>query len=180
MGLMVPSGIREKLRSWAHTIEAGLPSDHDSKPDWNDPADLHCTLLFIGESEDQDHLVQQMTQLARKLPPVCLSIAGETHWLGRNSLALPLIGAQHTGTAFVDQLGHLTSDPRVRRRPFHGHVTLGRVRPVPTADNDHFAGNPVPPVTWRADQVQLVRSRDADTGPRYEVVAQAPFRFRRA
>lgn len=174
MGLMVPPGIRDQLHAFAQFIEDTLP-EHDSyKTSWNSPADLHCTLLFIGQYPDEDYLVQQMEQLARTLSPLTLTITGQTHWLGRNSLALAVTGAESVGTAFVDQLGHLSSDAWAGRRPFYGHVTRGRVRPIPSPDADPFASHTVDRLTWQADHVQLVRSRDASSGPRYEVVAQTP------
>lgn len=176
MGLMVPSGIREPLYAFAQSIGSKLPREHTSKPAWNDPTDLHCTLLFIGQYPDEQELTQYMEQVAQKLPPVTLTLEGRTHWLGRNSFALAVTGAETVGTAFVEQLGHLSSDNRVGTRPFYGHVTLGRVRPVPRPDDDAFTGHIVEPMTWNADRVQLIRSRNADSGSRYEVVAECPFR----
>lgn len=175
IGLMAPSGIRERVYAFAQSIGSKLPKDHTAKPAWNDPTDLHCTLLFIGQYSDEQELTQSMEQAARNLPPVTLTLEGRTHWLGRNSLALAVTGADSVGTAFVEQLGHLSSDNRVGTRPFYGHVTLGRVRPVPRPDDDAFAGHTVEPMTWNADQVQLMRSRNADSGPRYEVVSERPF-----
>lgn len=174
IGLMVPPGVREHLYAFAQSIQAHLPSGDAATPNWNDPTDLHCTLLFLGQRADETLLVQHMEHVARTISPVTLTISGTTHWLGRNSLALAVTGAEHAGTQFADQLGHLASDQRVASRSFYGHVTLGRVRPVPSADDDHFAGHTVEPMVWTADQVQLVRSREASSGPRYEVVTQRP------
>ena len=175
IGLMVPSVVRERLYAFAQDIGSKIPREHTSKPVWNDPTDLHCTLLFIGQYPDEQELTQAMEQVAQNLAPAALTLEGSTHWLGRNSLALAVTGAESVGTAFVEQLGHLSSDNRVSQRPFYGHVTLGRVRPVPRPDDDAFAGHMLEPMSWHADQVQLIRSRNADSGPRYEVVAERPF-----
>lgn len=175
IGLMVPQGLREQLHAFAMSIDNALSTDQKSRPRWNDPSDLHCTLLFLGEYADEQYLVEQMQRVARQLPGVRLTAAGQTHWLGRNSLAVEAHGAEVAGTTFVEELGHLSSNSWAGRRPFYGHVTLGRVSPVPDPDNDEFSGHTLQPMTWVADHVQLVCSRDASVGPRYEVVAQAPF-----
>src|SRR5699024_1998212 len=88
IGLMAPPGIREQLHAFAKTIWANIPDKQHYKASWNVPADLHCTLLFIGQFLDEPYLAEQMAYVAHQLAPVTLTVAGQTHWLGRNSLAL--------------------------------------------------------------------------------------------
>lgn len=174
IGLLVPPSIQERLMSFTATMQATLPADQLSDLSWNHPEDLHCTLLYVGQTDEEGHLVREMHRVAAPLEPVTITISGTTHWLGRNSLALAVTGAERAGTRFVAELGHLSADQRVERRPFYGHVTLGRVRPVPDPKDDIFAGHRVEPLTWTATSVHLVKNREEKTAPRYESVSQAP------
>lgn len=175
IGLMVPWNIGEQLYAFARSIQANMPSRQAFRTAWSAPSDLHCTLLFIGQSSDEQHLLTQLECIAAQLPPVTLSVAGQTHWLGRNSLALAATGAESVGATFIERLRHLSSDTWAARRPYYGHVTLGRVHPMPTLDNDYFSGHTVEPTTWTARNVQLVKSLNGDPAQRYRVVAEAPF-----
>ncbi|HJF14180.1 MAG TPA: hypothetical protein K8V32_05155 [Enteractinococcus helveticum] len=174
IGLMLPPPIQAHLTKLVTTIQAALPTQHPVKVSWNQPADLHCTLLFIGPSDHEHHLITSLTDIAAQLPVPTLTLAGATHWLGRNSLAVPVDGAETLGTAFIERLGQLSSDRRAGRRPFHGHVTIGRVYPIPDPAEDTFTQHTVEPATWQATHVQLVRSAQTTSGPRYRVVAHAP------
>lgn len=175
IGLMVPQHIGEQLYAFARSIQDSVPSDQTFRTAWTAPIDLHCTLLFIGQSPDEQLLIEQMERVAAQLPPVTLSVAGQTHWLGRNSLALAATGAESVGATVIEQLRDLSSDKWAGRRPFYGHVSLGRVRPVPSPENDYFSGHTVEPASWTARHVQLVKSFNGDPAQRYRVVAEAPF-----
>lgn len=174
IGLMVPAAIQQDLVAFTETIQATLPSDHPSQVSWNAPADLHCTLVFIGQTDQpEQYLEQAMYRVAAHLPPITVNIGGTTHWLGRNSLALAATGAEQAGTTFVKELGHVSSDKRAVRRPFYGHVTLGRVHPVPVPEEDVFVGHHVEPLSWTATHVHLVKGREGKVSPRYETVSKA-------
>ena len=173
IGLVVPESIQDQLTAFAQQIQATLPAEHPYLLTWNAPADLHCTLLYVGPTDDETHLEREMHRIATHLPAVTITIHGATHWLGRNSLALAATGAEPAGTRFVNELAQLSSDARAGTRPFYGHVTLGRVRPVPTADRDPFAGHTIEPLTWTATSVQLVKNRDHSGPRRYQIVSDA-------
>lgn len=175
IGLMAPPAVQAQLADFTAAIQASLPAAHDSKVSWTAPEDLHCTLLFVGHIDDEQHLAHEMHRVASQLESITVTIHGKTHWLGRNSLVLAVTGAEQAGTTFVEELGHLSSDRWTGRRPFYGHVSLGRVRPVPTKGNDIFAGHAVEPITWVADRVHLVKSRDGHASSRYQSIAQARF-----
>ena len=176
IGLMVPPSVQQQLTSFAQTLEATLPEDHPFHISWTAPADLHCTLLYIGPTEDEHHLDEATRRIAQHLPPPTLTISGTTHWLGRNSLAVAANGAEQAGTRFVEQLAHLSSDARAGTRPFYGHVTLGRVRPVPDGAHDPFVGHEIPPVSWTATTVQLMKSSAHAAGAkRYQTVSDIRF-----
>ena len=174
IGLMLPLSVQTHLTSVAATIQASLPAEHPYRVSWTHPADLHCTLLFIGNYDDEHHLITSMTDVAADLPPADLTVSGATHWLGRNSLAVPVAGADAIGTTFIDRMGNLSSDRFAGRRRFHGHVTIGRVRPVPAQPDDVLSHRSVAPITWQASQVHLLRGAGGGPGSRYRVIAQAP------
>ena len=175
IGLMVPASIQERLTAFVRSIQATLPKQHSYHLSWTAPADLHCTLLYLGPTEDEAHLIRELHRIAAHVPPASMTISGATHWLGRNSLALAASGAEPAGTRFINELAHLSSDARAGTRPFYGHVTLGRIRPVPTADQDPFVGHAIEPLTWTAASVQLVKSHSHPGPRRYRVVSDAPF-----
>lgn len=174
IGLMLPPDIQRHLIAFANTLRTSLPAKHPYTVSWNHPADLHCTLLFVGQYDDEHHLIQRMTDVAAQLSPATLAVEGSTHWLGRNSLALAVTGAEQVGTRFVEQLGEVSSDRWAGRRPFYGHVTLGRVRPVPRAADDLFASRAVETMSWQARAVHLVRGVEKPADRRYEVVETVP------
>ncbi len=176
IGLMVPPSIQQRLTHFSQTVEAALPGDHACNLSWTAPIDLHCTLLYLGPNENESHLEDAMRRIAAQLTPASLTIRGATHWLGRNSLSLPVSGAEEAGACFVEHLGHLSSDVQTGTRPFYGHVTLGRVRPRPDTAHDPFVGHRLAPLAWKASSVHLVKSRASITDKkRYQIVAHAPF-----
>ncbi|GAA4477496.1 hypothetical protein GCM10023190_17280 [Enteractinococcus fodinae] len=175
IGLMVPARIQDQLTTFARTIQATLPDQHPYQLSWNAPADLHCTLLYVGPTDEETHLRSEMHRIAAHVPPATITISGVTHWLGRNSLALAATGAELAGTRFINELAHLSSDARAGTRPFYGHVTLGRVRPVPTQGQDPFVGHDIEPLAWTATSVQLVKSQDQPGPRRYQIVSDARF-----
>lgn len=176
IGLMTPEPIQAHLSAFAASLQRSLPTGLPSKISWTQPADLHCTVVFIGASDDEHHLIERLTEVALRLTPVTLSVQGPTHWLGRNSLAVKVSGAEELGTIVVREFETLSSDPWVGRRPFHGHITLGRARPKPAADEDYFSGHELPPATWYADCLHLVRNANSHIERKYEIVAEVPLR----
>src|SRR5699024_12024630 len=120
----------------------------------------HCTLRFIRQCADEPYLTEQMAYVAHQLAPVTLTVAGQTHWLGRNRLALAATGAEHAGTEFTKQLGQFSADKRAGKRPFYGHVSLCRVRPLTYAADDHIAGHTIPSLSSDATAVQLAKGRE--------------------
>ena len=175
IGLMVPETLQDQLTAFGRHIQAALPDEHPYQLSWNAPADLHCTLLYVGPTEDEAHLTREIHRIAAHLPAATITIRGATHWLGRNSLALAATGAEQAGTQFINDLAHLSSDARAGTRPFYAHVTLGRVRPMPPDDHDPFVGHEIEPISWTATSVQLVKSQGQSSPRRYQIVADVPF-----
>jgi 2'-5' RNA ligase len=177
IGLTLPPSIQQRLTAFRATITERLPNGHNYSISWNAPEDLHCTLLYIGPTQDsEDVLTTEMRRVASQLTPTTLTLSGATHWLGRNSVAVAATGAEHPGNTFATELGHLSSDRRVGRRPFYGHVTLARVRPVPPRNTDPFVGHVLDePLSWRVDCAQLLKSGGGNAAPRYQTVSQARF-----
>src|SRR5699024_6516571 len=85
IGLMVPQGIGEQLYGSATTVWEHARDRQRCRASWTVPADLHWTLLFIGQFSDASYLAERMTDVAHRLAPITLPVSGQTHWLGRNS-----------------------------------------------------------------------------------------------
>lgn len=171
IGFLLPRQAQELLSSFVDAIIGSLPPRYPYAVSWTNPADLHCTLLYLGGIDDLDALDARLQALTGTLPACEVQLGGTTHWLGHNSLAVGITGAHVLGQPIIDQLKELSSDRWAGRRPFHGHVTLGRVRPVPAAGVDSYADHRLAPSSWRVEQVQLLRSRNNVDSQRYETVA---------
>lgn len=170
VGFLLPRQAQDLLVSFQHSISDTLPQRYPYQVSWTEPADLHCTLLYLGRVDDVDALCAQLEELATTLEQVDVHLGGTTHWLGRNSLAVGITGAQSLAEPIITDLRMLSSDRWAGRRPFHGHVTVGRVRPVPEAGIDHFTDHRLEPFSWQIDSIQLLRSRNNIALPRYETV----------
>ncbi|WP_156832058.1 2'-5' RNA ligase family protein [Yaniella halotolerans] len=173
IGLMMPREIRQQLRPFIKMLHANTLTLENHKITWTAEADLHCTLLYIGEYGDRQDLLRQVERVARELPPITMSLGRPTRWLGIN-LVLPASGLDEAGTTFIAELGHLSSNQRAEDRPFYGHLTLGKVRPKPTGEADQLDGQATDELSWIAKRVQLVENPGRSSGARYRVVADVP------
>lgn len=172
IGFLLPRQAQEILVSFKDAIIGSLPPRYPYAVSWSKPADLHCTLLYLGDIDDLDALDARLQDLTGRLPAYEVQLGGTTHWLGHNSLAVGITGAHLLGQAVIDEFAALSSDRWAGRRPFHGHVTLGRVRPVPEAGVDCLTDHRLAPCSWRVEQIQLLRSRNNIDPQRYESVAE--------
>lgn len=108
----------------------------DVRVKWVEPENLHLTLKFVGDAPAArlGEFVAAAEQVARDATPCKLDYHGvgcfasrgrpRTIWLGLRR-ELPELGALATALdAALARAG--LAEPE--RRPFHGHLTLGRVR----------------------------------------------------
>lgn len=151
-------------------------------PRRSDPADLHLTLVFLGEQSDTglQALDDEITRL--RAAPFSLTLQGFGLFGGdRPRLAFaavlpsaPLMALQARLQRAAEVAG---LSPEARN--FHPHVTLGRFSRLPlpdvmrleraVAEGAGFVAGPFPVAGFG-----LYESRPAATGPRYHLLADYP------
>ncbi len=102
---------------------------------WVEPENMHLTLQFLGDvaSEQIPAISQAVRQAAAECRPFDLEIRGtgafpnlrrpNVFWLGVGQGAEELAALAQKVQQALQKLGF-----RPEERPFHGHLTLGRVR----------------------------------------------------
>jgi RNA 2',3'-cyclic 3'-phosphodiesterase len=179
LALNLPPGERARLhRAAAPLREAGLPVR------WVAADALHVTVRFLGEVADAalPGVTRAAEQAAARSEAFTLALAGlgafpglrrpRILWVG--AAAPPALAALHgaLGRA-LEPLGWPPEE-----RPFHPHVTLGRVRDGARAADcarlDTLAAGFAYEARVAAGTLDLMRSRLAPAGAQYDVVARLP------
>ncbi|MFA4943974.1 MAG: RNA 2',3'-cyclic phosphodiesterase [Lentisphaeria bacterium] len=150
---------------------------------WVAPENLHVTLAFLGDLPEErlPAAAAALDQAAAGHQPFPLTAAGlgtfghprapRVIWAGLAGDLPRLLRLQAAVAAAFQPLGFAED------RPFHPHLTLGRVRGggLPTAffaelakrGHDHFGD-------FTADRLELIRSQLRPAGPHYELLHAAP------
>jgi len=153
---------------------------------WGDPAQLHLTLVFLGELDFPEYLqVKEVVQdIANNLPPFSLKIARlgafpegqppKLIWVGVSESPL-LMAMQKKYKVGVAALGI-----PVEARPFQPHVTLGRVQKGGGAA-DHLSPwmkqeEDVQLGRCEMKEVMLMESELRPEGSLYKSILAAPLR----
>jgi len=148
---------------------------------WVDAANIHLTLRFLGEVEAAT-VAPLVTAFARAIagaaPPVIAPAAlgafptprrPRVIWVGITETGLRLDALHTRVEAAVGDLGW-----QAETRPFHPHLTLGRVRDPRRVSPEFSAGLATEPVpTWEpgpVTRVALVRSHLSTGGARHEAL----------
>ncbi|WP_171165213.1 RNA 2',3'-cyclic phosphodiesterase [Streptomyces sp. I05A-00742] len=166
------------------TAAAGLHGLSDSgRLRWSAPATWHFTLAFLGEVDESllPELIERLGRAAHRHPAHELRLAGggrfgdRVLWAGAEGDLATLRALARSSGAAARRAGVAVDESH----PFHAHLTLaratGRIALRPYADAlAGFAGSP-----WRAETLELVRSRLPGSGvpgerPRYETVRSWP------
>ncbi|MGE5664150.1 MAG: RNA 2',3'-cyclic phosphodiesterase [Deltaproteobacteria bacterium] len=151
---------------------------------WVRDRNLHLTLKFLGEirADQADELETLLSRAAESVPPFDLDVAGagafptprapRVLWVGIRE-PLELVGKlqQNIETA-LSRSGFPRED-----RPFHPHVTAGRVKgALPSGWGDRFVGalSGIRFGTVRAASFQLYESRLSPAGATYTVLREIP------
>lgn len=151
---------------------------------WVRDQNLHLTLKFLGEirPDQVDGLETLLADAAAGVPPFDFDVAGagafpslrapRVLWVGIAE-PLELVGKlqQNIETA-LSRSGFPRED-----RPFHPHVTAGRVKgPLPSGWGERFAGalSGIRFGSARAASFQLFESRLSPAGATYTVVREIP------
>jgi 2'-5' RNA ligase len=157
VALVPPAEVLAELGTALETLPA------EPRLRWTRPEQRHLTLAFLGEVDDRtgDRLVERLTRVARRHPPLNLSLAGGGRF-GDGVLWTGVDGDRLALRRLVDSVraaARRSGLPTEHRRPHRPHLTLARaaapvsdLRPLVVALND-FVGS-----TWTARELHLVRS----------------------
>ncbi len=142
------------------------PKDQGVK--WVPQENLHITLRFLGDADEDD----VAARLDETLLPAASAVVGPAFdLLGERSLISPVAGVDELADAVRQALRGLGTEPE--RRRFQGHITVARLarraRPRRSAGRRFDA-------TFAVTEVALVSSTLLDTGAVYETIATWPTR----
>jgi 2'-5' RNA ligase len=160
----------------------------NGRPDvkWVSPEHFHVTLRFLGEvTEEQLPAVEEaVRQAAASVAPFAVRLSGwgafpnanrpQTFWAAVGEGAEPMRALERVLTDSLEAAG-IAPD----KKPFHPHVTLGRMRtPAGTpALKDSLSREPPSgeETTFTARHITLFESRLTPSGPIYSALLEAPF-----
>jgi len=160
LGLPVPVDLAASLVKRA--LALNLPDVR-----WTPPENVHLTLVFLGNvaEEKLESIVLELAAL--RPPPLQIRITG----LGTFPRAGVLFADVDPSRDLL-KLQQEAADRMIRCgfqldiRPYHPHITIGRLRsPARVAAKLEFS--------FRAEVVNLYRSKTLPTGAQYEVIASA-------
>ncbi|EME69386.1 2'-5' RNA ligase [Paramagnetospirillum caucaseum] len=173
--LFVGIGFDDDLTARIAALQQGLPGAR-----WIAPANLHLTLRFIGEVDEEvaEEIHHGLKTLAE--PPFALTLSGlglfgdrhqaHTLWLGvERSAALSRLAARVDGA--VVQAG---GRPEPRR--FNPHVTLARLKDTPPGRIQDFmdATGPFREDHLAVERFTLFRSTLGRQGAQYDALEHYP------
>lgn len=183
LALELPDDLRLALIDF---IDAARRSVADASVRWVPGANLHVTLVFLGEQppERVPEVLVAARRVAATCPPLDLVLEGSGRFPAprrsrrrSNPAAWVGVSGDTQGlAALAERLRHeLGLEPD--RRPYHPHVTVARIG----ADDP---GVTLPPIgelgRWRAEGVVLFESRQMDGELRYLALGRAPLGDQRA
>ena len=153
-------------------VEA-LPRPERPGVRWTRRDQWHVTLRFLGpvEAGDVGSVVEALGSMPGAAPAVA-RMGPSVVRLGRGVVCVDVAGLEAVAAAVVAASAAFGQPPD--DRPFHGHLTLARVKPG--SGGSAFAdllGAPCS-AAWPVTEVHLVESRLHPKGARYESVAVVP------
>ncbi len=149
---------------------------------WVDARNLHLTLHFIGELEDDRlPLLRELLSAPLDLDPARIGFGGWGVFPGRGAARVIWIGVTD-GVETLERVHAVLGDRLTRAglvpeaRPFSPHLTVGRVK-VATGTAWADLVRDMPPVGCGCTVScgTLYRSHLASAGPTYEAVLHIPF-----
>jgi len=149
-------------------IEA-LPRPERPGVRWTRRDQWHVTLRFLGSSvEDAAPVAAALQGMEAGVVPVEAVLGPAVVRLGRGVVCVDVAGLDAVAAAVVEATAGFGQPPD--DRPFHGHLTLARLKGVGTGG---LLGAEVA-ARWPVEEVHLVESRLHAEGARYESVAVVP------
>jgi len=179
VAIFPPAQIQQRLAEAARAVDTGLSPKAVA---WTRQEQIHLTLNFLGNVE-----CSRVNEFARTIGETCLRTA--PHFLQAQGIGCfpsasrpQIIWAGLAGAGAVLQelkkwldeslatLGYLPET-----RPFHPHLTIGRVKQLKTSDRRPFAATlrqwrEKEFGSWTAERIDLMRSMLSPTGANYSLV----------
>lgn len=130
VAIEISDGVRDGLKALQQNLKKA-----GARVGWVAPENIHLTLVFLGDvfRSQIEPLANALDAAAARIVPFCYEVAGSGFfgsprsprviWVGVNEQGDAITGLQACAVAAVRELGLKTED-----RPFHPHLTLGRVR----------------------------------------------------
>jgi RNA 2',3'-cyclic 3'-phosphodiesterase len=174
-----PPEIQQRLAEATRDLESGLSPKAVA---WTRPEQIHLTLNFLGNVECSrvDEFARTIEQTCLRSKPHLLRAQGigcfpsasrpQIIWAG---LAGAVAVLQELKKSLDESLAKLGYVPETR--PFHPHLTIGRVKQLKAADRRHLAAT-LPPWrekefgSWTAERIDLMRSTLSPTGAKYALL----------
>ena len=119
---------------------------------WTAPARLHVTLRFLGQCNESE---VEAALSAADLPAARVTLGPRAERLGRGVLMIPVQGLDELAAAVTEATEHIGQPPP--KRPFTGHMTVGRFKRDPSPGQWPPAGLPTLKAAFTASGVALVR-----------------------
>jgi 2'-5' RNA ligase len=110
-----PAEVRAELERLPREPQAGVR--------WVPPEQWHVTLRFLGRAEPEEVCA---ALAGVELPRATVVLGPRVSRLGRSVVALPASGLEELAAVVVAATARLGERPDPR--PFHGHLTLARVK----------------------------------------------------
>lgn len=144
---------------------------------WLEPAALHLTLRFLGESTNAqiEYLEHMLPTLGAKLAPLATRRFGIWPNRARPRLLVLELGTARILSELADRCEQHArkADFAAEARGFRAHVTLARLRP-----GCAFGNLPNPPPTIEFDAIALMQSTLAQPAAIYRELARIPLSSR--
>lgn len=171
VALPVPAWVRDDLEAAVAPLREDAPQLR-----WVEPAQWHLTLAFLGSVASAD-LAKVAGALAGSVgdgPNPTIGLDGSLGTFGRRVLWAGISPEPDLDVLAEAVRGALLPLGFADDKAFHAHLTVARApkdQRVPQRLLEGFTG---PTTRWRADQVNLMRSRPGPGGATYETVASWP------
>jgi 2'-5' RNA ligase len=172
LSIEIPAPVRSRLRQIQESLRPAIPAQ------WTDPAQLHLTLKFLGETADT-----QLPQLLHHLkpihidPPIILTITRIICFPPHGPIRIIAAGLQDENSrcaqlqSRIEQACSLAGYRR-EARPWTPHITLARIKnPLPPNARSLLTTAKIPPCDFEAEDFALIESRLDRTGPTHITVA---------
>ena len=148
-------------------IEA-LPRPERPGVRWTRRDQWHVTLRFLGPVDDPEPVIGALQGMDAGVAPVEAVLGPAVVRLGRGVVCVDVAGLDAVAAAVAEATTGFGKTPD--DRPFHGHLTLARLK---GAGAGGLLGADVA-ARWPVEEVHLVESRLHPKGARYESVAVVP------